>query len=188
LIVGGEKMVKKYLLFLVLVLALGVSSCGQAATAGAVEPEIVAATEVMSIATASPTIDPCVEPYLQVLVKNVNDHMREFDDASTLAASLTNDKLPPAISELQRIRRAAQDERVPSCLGQLKDLQVGHMNTVINTLLGLLNGAKPEDLQKGIDAARKLHDEYTLQLATLLGLTVVEQPTNIPAATGTVTP
>lgn len=181
-------MIKKYPLFLVLVLALGVSSCGQAATAVAVEPEIVAATEVMSIPTASPTIDPCVEPYLQVLVKNVNDHMREFDDASTLAASLTADKLPPAIADLQRIRRAAQDERVPSCLGQLKDLQVGHMNTVIDTLLGLLNGGKPEDLQKGIDDARMFHDEYTRQLATLLGLKIVTQPAPVPAATGTVTP
>jgi hypothetical protein len=106
--------------------------------------------------------------------------MREFDDASTLASALTEDQLPAAVSELQRIRRIAQDEPVPSCLSPLKDLQINHMNTVIDTLLAMLNGAKPEDLQAGISDARKLHDDYALELAKVLGVTVVANPTTTP--------
>lgn len=135
----------------------------------------IAATEIAS------TIDPCQPPYSMQLAQRVHGYMREFDDASTLAASLTLDRVPDAIAELQRIRRAAEDEPIPACLGSLKDKEVAHMNMVINTFLGMLNGATAEDLQNGISAARALHDEYTIELAGILGATIVAPPT--PAAT-----
>jgi hypothetical protein len=124
-----------------------------------------------------------------MIAEKVNSHMREFDDASTLAVSVTADKLPGSIAELQRIRRASQDEPVPaSCLGKLKDLQLGHMNTVINTLLAMLNKAPAADLQTGISNARKLHDAYTVELAKILGITLVAPATSTPGAAATNTP
>jgi hypothetical protein len=178
-------MFKNMVLFIMLFSVVLLSACSGAA------PQLAAATAVPAVdavVSASPTIDPCLPQYARVLAQRVHSHMREFDDASTLAASLGVDKLPSAIAELQRIRRSAQDEPVPSCLGQLKELQVGHMNMVIDTMLGMLNGAKPEALQTGILNARKLHDDYTLELANVLGVTIVAKPTNISGTAGTEAP
>jgi hypothetical protein len=182
-ITGAQvEMFKNMVLFIMLFSVVLLSACSGAA------PQLAAATAVPAVVTASPTIDPCMPQYAHVLAQRVHSHMREFDDASTLAASLGVDKLPSAIAELQRIRRSAQDEPVPSCLGQLKELQVGHMNMVIDTMLGMLNGAKPEALQTGILNARKLHDDYTLELANVLGVTIVAKPTNISGTAGTEAP
>lgn len=148
-------MIKKMIVLCVLFSTLLLSACGAVVTP---QPTAGSATlEPIAVVEASATIDPCAPQYERVLAQRVHNHMREFDDASTLAASLTADKLPSAIAELQRIRRDSQDEPVPSCLGKLKDLQVAHMNMVIDTLLGMLNGAKPEDLQTGISNSRQLH-------------------------------
>jgi hypothetical protein len=56
------------------------------------------------------------------------------------------------------------------------------MNTVINTLVAFMGGAPAENLNQGISAARQLHDQYTLEMARLLGLTVVVPATQTPGA------
>lgn len=151
-------------------------SSQQTATPELTLPTIeVVATETQPM----PTIDPCMPPYSMQLAQRVHAYMREFDDASTLAASLTVDRVPDSVAELQRIRRAAEDELVPACLSTLKEKELAHMNAVINTLLGMLNGIPAEDLQKGIDTARTLHDEYALELAVLMGATIVA-PSAVP--------
>jgi len=114
----------------------------------------------------------------------VHKLMREFDDASLLASNTPLEQLNPTIANLQRIRRAAEDLQVPDCLVTLKQYQLTHMNTVINTMLGFLSGADPEALNRGIALARQQHDQYTLELANLLDLTVVAPPTADPL-TGT---
>jgi hypothetical protein len=107
--------------------------------------------------------------------------MREFDDASALASSVPRDQLSTSIIELQRIRREAEDERIPGCLTELREIQVQHMNTVISTLLAFMKGNVDEQtLNQAISLARQQHDEYTLELARLLGLTVV--PATLPPA------
>lgn len=110
--------------------------------------------------------------------------MREFDDASLLAANTTKDQLLPAISNLQRIRREAQDLTVPSCLANLYKLELQHMDTVITTLISFMGGADQANLNKGIDLARQQHNAYTLELSRLLGLTMVA-PTAAPTQAGT---
>lgn len=109
--------------------------------------------------------------------------MREFDDASLLAANTTKDQLRPAIADLQRIQREAQDvtATVPSCLANLNKLELAHMNTVITTLISFMGGADQTNLNKGIDLARQQHDAYTLELSRLLGLTMVA-PSAVPTA------
>ena len=99
--------------------------------------------------------------------------MREFDDAAILAQNTPLEQLSDPIAELQRIRREAEDELVPGCLITLKTHQIDHMNAVIETLVAFMGGTDQQTLEQGITAAREQHDEYTLELARLLGLTVV---------------
>lgn len=127
--------------------------------------------------TATSTPDPCAPENISKEAEKVHKLMREFDDASLLASNTPLDQLSPTIADLQRIRRDAEDIQVPSCLTTLKQYQLAHMNTVINTMLGFLGGADSESLNQGIALARQQHDQYTLELARLLGLTVVAEST-----------
>jgi hypothetical protein len=181
-----KKMIKKLIVMTVLLLALLLSACGASQETQTPVEEAVSTPTAETAAT--PTIDPCQPEYQRVLAERVNYHMREFDDASTLASSLNMDTLPSAIAELQRIRRAAEDEPVPACLDKLKGLQVSHMNAVINTLIGFLNSVSTEELQKGILEARQLHDSYAMELASIFGVTVTAPTTpaiNVPPVSAT---
>ncbi len=133
-------------------------------------------TEVQEIVlTSTPTLnsDPCAPENINDEIEEIHKFMREFDDAAVLAANVQQNQLSGAISELQRIRRDAEDYKAPSCLHTLKVLQTTHMNTVINTLVAFLGGADQESVNQGITLARQQHDQYTLELAALLGITVV---------------
>jgi hypothetical protein len=130
--------------------------------------------------TATP--DMCAPGNIQTAVNKVHTHMREFDDASSLAVSLPRDQLSSQIADLQKIRRGAEDEPIPSCLANLKTYQITHMNTVINTLLLFMSGGSQQQVDQGIALARQQHDQYALELAHLLGITVV------PATAGTLIP
>ena len=109
--------------------------------------------------------------------------MREFDDASILAANVTQDKLSDAIANLQRIRRDAEDQTIPSCLAKLKTYQIAHMNTVIQTLIAFMNNSDKNSIDQGIAVARQQHDQYTIELAKVLGLPIVTA--TAPAANST---
>ena len=159
-------MFNKGFLVSVFIFALVLSACSASAT---------------SLPQATATVDPCQPQVARTIAQKMHSHMREFGDASTLASALTTDKLPSAIAEMQRIRRAAQDEPAPSaCLGKLKKLEVDHMNTVIITFLALLNGEKAENLKTAIDNARSLNEAYNVELASVLGLTLMPRPTVTP--------
>jgi hypothetical protein len=54
------------------------------------------------------------------------------------------------------------------------------MNTVINTLIAFVGGADQTTLNEGITRARQEHDQYTIELARLLGITL--PPTAIAPA------
>ena len=150
-------------------------------TAKATEPVLL---------TATFTPDPCAPENISTEIEKVHRLMREFDDAALLASNTPLEQLNPTISDLQRIRRDVEDLRVPACLTTLKQYQLAHMNTVINTMLGFLSGTDTETLNQGIALARQQHDQYTLELANLLGVTVVAAPPEniIPEDTATPTP
>lgn len=153
------------LLILLIIGFLVLSACvSQAPTTG----QRSAIVEQTSIPTSTP--DPCSVENLSESIKDVNDLMREFDDMSKLATNIAREKLPELISEMQRVRRAAEDQEIPSCLSTLKVHQIGHMNTVIDTLIAFLGGAQAETLQDGIKRAGQEHDLYTLEVARLLGI------------------
>jgi len=138
----------------------------------------VTATEVSSTPLASSTPDACSSGEIQASVQKVHRHMREFDDAAVLASNLPVGELTTSIKDLQRIRREAEDEQIPPCLIALKTYQIQHMNSVIDTLLAFIGGTDTAALEKGITIARQQHDQYTLELARLLGITIV--PATVP--------
>lgn len=171
----------------ILVLITILAGCGNppatsapAATETEVEVEATSTKEASSPVAITSTLDPCSRPQLETEVQEVHSHMREFDDASILASNMPREQLSTSIADLQRIRREAEDEEIPGCLTNLKAIQVQHMNSVISTLIAFMGGTDQQTLDQGISLARQQHDEYTLELAGLLGLTVV--PATLPPA------
>ena len=181
---------QKHLLsyFVVLLLFAILAGCGNPpATAAVTEvPTEAEVVEVTSTASSSPTVestetaDPCSMPQLETEVQEVHSHMREFDDASALASSMPREQLSSSIADLQRIRREAEDELIPGCLTKLREIQVQHMNTVIETLLAFMRGIDQQTLEQGIALARQQHDQYLLEYSRVVGITVV--PATFPPA------
>jgi hypothetical protein len=163
----------------------GIPPATPATTETQAQPTAPAATSTLIPLTS--TADPCLTPQIEKEVQEVQKHMREFDDAAKLATFVPRDQLSNSIAELQRIRRGAEDEEIPPCLTNLKSLQVQHMNMVIDTLVGFMSGIDQQSLDQGIAFARQLHDQYTLEVARVLGITVVVA-TMPPPATATPTP
>ena len=163
--------------FTILLLTLVLSACVAVPSTALIPPSTV-------------TIDPCSSNALPGEVDKVHKLLREFDDASLLATNTPRDQLPPVISDMQGVRRAAEDQIVPPCLGTLKQLLLRHMNTVISTLVAFLGGADQTTLNQGAELARQQHNDYALEYARLLGLTVVvpASPTPDPSLTNTPVP
>ncbi len=154
-------------IFQALVLTITLVSCrGAPAT-------VPAETGTPVTPTVSAIPDPCAPGQIEAAVQKINRHMREFDDASLLASKVPRQQLGEAVTNWQKIRREADDESAPDCLANLKKYQLDHMNSVINTLLAFMNGADQQTIDQGINLARQQHDQYTLELARLLGLTAV---------------
>jgi len=172
---------------LVLITSIILSACGPSEPRPTRTPKPTNTTQATAPVlppTATTEFDPCAPENISVEVEKVHKLMREFDDASLLASSTPINQLNPSIADLQRIRRDAEDQSVPNCLTTLKQYQLAHMNTVINTMLFMLSyqGSDPETetLNQGIALARQQHDQYVLELANVLGLTVVAAPSAAP--------
>ncbi|NWG07395.1 MAG: hypothetical protein HXY35_12000 [Chloroflexi bacterium] len=173
----------RFVILPIIILTLLIAACGNNATpAPTVEP-----TPIPSL-TSTP--DPCAPENIEAEVQKIHKYMREFDDGSSLAASVPSDQLSDSIAELQRIRREAEDQPTPACLVTLKTYQISHMNIVIGTLINLIgyaNGTVSKDvIDQGIALARQEHDKYTIELARVLGLTMVpvsppSQPSQTPS-------
>ena len=135
--------------------------------------------------SGTPTPDPCSAENLQSSVKPANDLLREFDDYATLATNVVQSELVKVIPHMQAVRRAAQDLVVPGCMEELKRLELAYMDTTLQTLLAF---QKPNPntgtIATGIQRARDYHDQYIIELARLLGVTLTPFVTT-PVATAT---
>ena len=150
------------------------------AACGGNEP--VTATVVPSV-PATLTPDPCSEANLPDEVAKLNKLMREFDDYSALASNTPQAQLVSVIPEMQRVLREAEDQSVPTCLTDLKGLQVNHMRTVVQTLLAFIGSTDAAVVNSGIAQARDLHTKYDIEMARLLGITLTVStaaPTSLP--------
>ena len=130
--------------------------------------------------TPSSTPDPCAGENLKIEVGKVTQLTRSFDAVSTLASNTPREELNTPISELQRIRRDAEDQKVPVCFETLKNLQIAYMNAVIQTLIAFIGGANQQSISQGVNLSRQLHNQYLVELARILGVTLAPQPTQAP--------
>jgi hypothetical protein len=82
---------------------------------------------------------------------------------------------------MQRVRRQAEDQTVAPCVATLKSHQLAHMKTVIDTMIAFVGGAEASTLNQGIAQAGQEHDLYTLEMARLMGATLIPvQPATTP--------
>ena len=182
---------KKIILFIlpsmfILTILMAGCSANQQPPTSIVSQESATPVPTSTIAITT-TPDLCAADHIKAEVDRVHRHMREFDDASILASSMPRDQLSTSIADLQRIRREAEDETVPACLENLRNFQIQHMNSVIETLLAFVRGNSDQAvLNQAIALAGQQHDQYILELARLLGLTPVPgTAVAVPSATPT---
>lgn len=162
---------KKNLPFLIALFAVFFAACGGA--------ESVPATATAVPITSTP--DLCSEANLPLEVAKINKLMREFDDYSALASNTPQQQLVVVIPELQRILRDAEDQTVPPCLTVLKEFQLAHMRTVVQTLLAFVGNSDVNLVSAGINTAREQHNQYDVEMARLLGITLTAStPTGTP--------
>jgi hypothetical protein len=160
----------------ILILSMFLASCSTAAT----PTTTTMATEPSGVVTVTP--DLCSAANLPAEVAKANKLMREFDDYSSLASNTPQAQLIDLIPEMQRIVRDTQDLQVPPCLQTLKEYEIGHMKLVVQVLIAFLNtnNADAQTLNAGIEKARELHARYDIEMARLLGITLVVPPTKTP--------
>jgi hypothetical protein len=161
---------KTQLSLFLIVCAVLVTACGN-------EETIQVTLTETPIPEITSTPDLCVEPGLSAEISKVNSLMREFDDYSTLASNTPQAQLVMVIPELQRILRNAEDQVVPACLQDLKQLQLQHMEVVIQILLTFMGETNADFVNQGIMQARDLRLQYDIEMARLLGVTLQPQPT-----------
>jgi hypothetical protein len=137
----------------------------------------------------SSTPEACAVEVVRPEVEFMHGLMLEFYDASALASQTPPDRLILVIPSLQEIRRRADAVKVSDCLKKMKELEVAHMNTVINTMLAFMSNSDPSLLVQGVVQARLLNEEYKKEKARLLGEKYIPPPTQAltPTASGTVT-
>jgi hypothetical protein len=134
----------------------------------------------------SATPDPCAPENIGKNVQDLHRFMRAFDDAGAIASNTARGQLNQPVAELQKIRREAEDFQVPGCLARLKEIQIAQMNATIKTLLAFMGGQDQKFTDQGIQEARTLHDLYLMEMAQVLGMTVVVLPSSTPGPeTGT---
>lgn len=134
------------------------------------------------------TPDPCSPENVKPIALEINRHARAFDDLSVLAQNTPRENLAPIISQLQDIRRQAEDFVGPACVAKLQEYQLSYMNMFINTLVGLYSSLTTQltdndvnMINQGMAQAVEYHNQYLIELARLLGVTLAPTVTAPPA-------
>ena len=155
-----------------------------------------------STATITSTPDPCAPENIRATIMELDKVSRQFSDTFVLAQNTPAAQLSPTVSEMQAIRRSAEDFVIPSCLSTLKDYQLGFMNTAINVSLLLYSSFSgdpnqtltQEQVNSVVTQVNQLMTEatdysnkYTIEMASLLGITLTPSPSKTQAESTSVT-
>ncbi len=173
--------------------ACGPGSAGPASTSASQTP---APANTGAIIMSS-TPDPCSIANLPAEVQKVDDITRQFDDGTAIVdnllrgSSLNADQLANYVTQLQSMRRTADDQTVPACLKNLKDIQLADMNAVIDYFLLILGHSDKKTTDQVAAQAIQLDQQYKIEKARLLGVLTIIPDTataGTPAAKTTATP
>jgi hypothetical protein len=137
---------------------------------------------------ASATLDYCSPTNMRIGASKVNELTRAFDDYSKLASNVNQTQLLQLIPSMQAVSRQAETQTVPVCLKNMKLLQLNYMNTVVNTLIAFMGNSKSSQISAGIAQSRTLHQQYDLEYARLLGITLAPTVTITPGPSPTPRP
>jgi hypothetical protein len=180
---------KPTLLFCSLVgLSLLLAACGAKPTLPA-QPTPVPPTAAETLAPGTPSVTPsatqdlCTQANLPESVKIVNTYVKLFTQYTSLSYQTPKGALPVLISSMKSIRDALQAQSVPPCLIALKQYALLYMNSAIQTETTFASQPTPDAaaFAAGSAQARKYNDQYAVELARLLGVTL-GAPTETPAA------
>jgi hypothetical protein len=112
--------------------------------------------------------------------------LEEWTDASALAASTPRVSLPEVISDLQAIKRRANDLEAPDCAASIKIAMVNGMESAITALLGFAADSPQIVIDTALAESVASFDEVTFRLARLRAGEDVNAP--LPTVTPTYTP
>ncbi len=175
-------------------------------------PPASTATPVSGTPLSTATPDLCSTENMPETIAGLEKLSREFEDIYNIAAITPSAQLTPLTTELQRVRREAEDYDVPACLIVLKEYQIDSMNAYIEALMALIAalqvnvepvaGMTQQQYDQAvsdalspyyalanqrINDASSLTNKYIVEKARLLGVTLVPTPT-APPVIGTDTP
>ncbi len=166
----------------ILCLTIGIiltAGCGATTSAVRTMP----APSLTPSATPSPaySFDPCNEANIANSVRPLNDVMDEFDSYAELASNVLQTELGKIIPLMQSLRRSAEDLVVPACLKDLQRYAISYMDATLQTLISFQSTPAPQAIATGIAQARQYYDQYSLEMARLLGgslapLTLIPPP------------
>jgi hypothetical protein len=177
---------------------------------------IIAIATLLAVAACSPathslptaTPDPCTQQNMQSTLTEFDKLSREFIDSDALAQNTGAGQLAPNITELQRIRREAEDYVIPPCLTKLKEYQLGFMYSTIDAFMIMYSTfagvplqamMTPENFRPAITLVNQrlaqaidYQNKYQIEKASLLGVTLqpptataIPSETPVPAASAT---
>jgi signal transduction histidine kinase len=169
---------KQHLTLILLLLSCLLAACGSDASAQAV-------IETPSSTMAEPVLDRCAPVHLTAEIVRVNKLTDEFDQYTSRALESGQSQLIQIIPDLQRVLRDAQDQDIPACLQALKELQIVHMDAMVQTLIYLhghpMSASSPDPntvayINAAIAQARELHEKYDIELSRLLDTALIPPP------------
>ena len=135
--------------------------------------------------TATFTPDPCSEANLEATIRDFDKLSRQFSDRFVLAQNTPAAQLADIITEMQDIRRSAEDYAIPLCLNTLKNHQLAFMTAAIDATLSLYSSFSGDQarnmtqeqvqtvigyVQQRIADAGAISEQYTAEMARLLGI------------------
>lgn len=131
------------------------------------EPTPVPTPAPTELPTPTPTAIPC---YVEAddFLKELNDVVREWNDASILAQNTPRLMLSSHIDQLQNLRRKVVDLSPPSCAVVIRDQYVDYMQVEIDGLLSFLRDGNTLKATNLLGLATYLADEAR-RIATDLG-------------------
>jgi uncharacterized protein YraI len=138
-----------------------------------VQPAIQTILVTPTFIPPSSTPDPCSKENLPAEVKTISRTMAEFDELSFLAQSTPKEQLAVVILEMHKVRNTAVDMDVPTCLDEVKGVEVSFMDGVILTMSNFMAGASGIPIQSQINATRELRNKYESMVAEKLGVAYV---------------
>ena len=153
---------KLRVLFFIIIVTLLISACGAATPSPTPKP-----TE-----TPTATPDPCSVESISLYVQQANELMREYDDTTYVANLTLQTQLGDMILKLQDVRRRTEDLELPECLSQLKENEIGYMNSVIQYLAAFMAGGDRTQVTDMIKNTQNLRVSYDTEKQRLLNFSV----------------